>query len=99
MDYIPIILLDEGRLLETILKAERDAAPAGKGRALSPGGPGQPSAGTKTGRPSVGWTWRERRRAEALRIGEGEEPFRSAPGSYGAGDRKAAVERRGASAS
>jgi len=40
-----------------------------------------------------GWTWWERRAAEAAPIGGAKSaPFRA--GKHGAGDRKAAVERR-----
>ena len=64
---------------------------------LPPGGPGQPSVPTTRDRPSVGWTRRGRRRAKACRIGgPGRAP--SASGSYGPGDRKAAMERREAPA-
>ena len=44
-----------------------------------------------------GWTRRGRRRAKARRIGLSPKPPGSAPGSYGPGDRKAAMERRVAS--
>jgi hypothetical protein len=56
---------------------------------LHSGGPGQPSAGIKTGCPFEGWTRRERRRAEARRIRDACERGSPLvpPGSYGAGDR------------
>ena len=40
-----MVLLFEGRLLETILKAERDAAPAGEARNLALGRPRDPTGG------------------------------------------------------
>ena len=46
----------------------------------------------------MGWTRRGRRRAKACRIGLSQKPPGSAPGSYGPGDRKAAMERREAPA-
>ena len=64
---------------------------------LPPGGPGQPSVPTTRDCPSVGWTRRGRRRAKACRIG-GPARAPSASGSYGPGDRKAAMERREAPA-
>ena len=45
-----------------------------------------------------GCTRRGRRRAKARRIGLSQKPPGSAPGSYGPGDRKAAMERREAPA-
>ena len=52
---------------------------------LPPGGPGQPSVPTKRDCPSVGWTWRGRRRAKACRIGGPAGPRRrpevTAPGT------------------
>jgi hypothetical protein len=60
-----------------------------------PGGLGSPSVPTK--RDCLKWLDAARTKAgESPWIGLSQKPPGSAPGSYGPGDRKAAMERRGA---
>ena len=84
-----------GRCHEASCKWDRTRRPRARLVTSLPGGPGSPSVPTKRDRPSVGWTRRGRRWAKACRIG-GPPRAPSASGSYGPGDRKAAMERRAA---
>src|SRR5664279_4590342 len=73
-----------------------DAAPAGGARNPAPGGLGPPSAPTTRGR--LHWLDAARTKAGESLPDRGPRRAPFAPGSYGPGDRKAAVERREAPA-
>src|SRR5579884_2047763 len=95
---LPFISSTEGVFMRRRDSGRRGGA-RGRGATYPahPGGPGQPSAGTKTGRP------------KGLDDGGNDGTAEAAPGrarqapgparKHGAGDRKAAMERRVASAS
>ena len=95
---VPIVSSSEGALMRRHGGREGMRRPRAGFASLPPGGPGQPSVPTTRDCPSVGWTRRGRRWAKACRIGLSQKPPGPASGSYGPGDRKAAMERREAPA-